>query len=126
MYQRYSTNPDNATENVSSDSPSLSFLTEAKEMTEVLRQYVRGNCSRQTLLERQQAMSGALDSLWSDVESGSISVGSVALLRTLKTLSCPEIARRLGEPDIDHNRVMRDLQLLINSFQYIIKPKRVV
>jgi hypothetical protein len=68
-------------------------------------------------------MIAALDDLWSRVEAGEFQVSSRALLRAARSVSCPEIGRRLRDPCPDHARISRDVRLLIKTFEYVIKPE---
>lgn len=122
MYQKYSnTKPKDREHSVIC--PSTRFLNEAKYMTGLLVQDASNQIDRLDILSQHKMMSNALDSLWWEVEDGSVRVRSIAVLRAAKMVSCPEIENRLKGPDIDHARVLRDLRLLINTFEYIIKPE---
>jgi len=123
VYQRYSSSKPEDHEN-SGPCPSTRFLNEAKYMTGLLLQDASKQLDRVEILSQQQMMSDALDSLWREVEDGSVRVNSIAVLRAAKIVSCPEIGKRLKDPSIDHAKVLRDLRILINTFEYIIKPKR--
>lgn len=122
MYQKYSiTKPEDREH--SGACPSARFLNEAKYMTGLLLQDASNQVDRVEILSQQKMMVDALDRLWHDVEKGSVRVQSIAVLRAAKNVSCPEIANRLKSPHIDHARVVRDLRLLINTFEYVIKPE---
>jgi len=103
--------------------PSASFLNEAKYMTGLLLQDASNQVDRVEILTQQKTMADALENLWTKVEDGSVRVQSIAVLRAAKNVSCPEIANRLKSSNIDHARVVRDLRLLINTFEYVIKPE---
>ena len=92
-------------------------------MTGLLLQDASNNVDRVEILSQQKMMADALEKLWRDVEDGNVRVQSIAVLRAAKNVSCPEIANRLKSPNIDHARVVRDLRLLINTFEYVIKPE---
>ncbi|TFG94094.1 hypothetical protein E4H12_15820 [Candidatus Thorarchaeota archaeon] len=122
MYQKYSiTKPEDREH--SGACPSSQFLNEAKFMTGLLLQDASNQIDRVEILYQQKMMAEALDTLWCKVEEGSVRVQSIAVLRAAKNVSCPEIANRLKSPNIDHARIVRDLRLLINTFEYIIKPE---
>jgi hypothetical protein len=92
-------------------------------MTGLLLQDATGQLDRIEILNQQKSMIEALESLWQSVEEGTVRVGSVALLRATKNISFPDIERKLKSSSIDHARVISDLRLLINTFEYIIKPE---
>ena len=123
MYQRYSSSKPEDKEDLG-PGPSTRFLNEAKYMTGLLLQDASNQLDRVEILSQQKMMSEALDTLWQEVEDGSVRVNSIAVLRAAKVVSCPEIGKRLRDPSIDHAKVLRDLRILISTFEYIIKPKR--
>ena len=122
MYQRYSTDKPEDTD-YPTISPSTRFLNEAKYMTGLLMQDATSQLDRIEILNQQKNIQEALESIWQGVEEGYIRVRSIAVLRAAKYVSCPDIENRLKSPIIDHVRVIRDLRLLINTFEYIIKPE---
>jgi len=122
VYQKYSiTKPEDREH--SGACPSARFLNEAKYMTGLLLQDASNQIDRVEILSQQKMMSDALEKLWREVEDGNVRVQSIAVLRAAKKVSCPEIANKLKSPNIDHARVVRDLRLLINTFEYVIKPE---
>ena len=122
MFQKYSI-PKPEDQEHSGASPSASFLNEAKYMTGLLLQDASNQVDRVEILSQQKMMADALENLWTKVEDGKVRVQSIAVLRAAKNVSCPEIANRIKSPNIDHARVVRDLRLLINTFEYVIKPE---
>ena len=92
-------------------------------MTGLLLQDASNQIDRVEILSQQKLMSEALEKLWHDVQEGNVRVQSLAVLRAAKNVSCPEIANKLKSSNIDHARVVRDLRLLINTFEDIIKPE---
>jgi hypothetical protein len=78
------------------------------------------------LLEKLRRMTAALDDLWNRVEAGEFRVSSRALLRTARSVWCPDIGRRLRDSCPDCARISRDVRLLINTFEYIIKPEPIL
>lgn len=123
MYQRYSSSKPEDQENLG-PCPSTPFLNEAKYMTGLLLQDASNQLDRVELLSQQKIISDALDKLWWEVEDGSVRVQSIAVLRAAKFVCCPEIKNKLKSYNIDHAKVLRDLRLLINTFEYIIRPER--
>ena len=99
------------------------FVSEAKSMTGLVLEVAGGNLDRNLLLKQQEIVVGALEDLWNGVERGHVEVDCLPLLRTVRSISCPEIGRNIRSPEIDHARIIRDLRLLVNTFTYVIKPK---
>jgi hypothetical protein len=122
VYQRYSRNLLEDHEH-SSICPGRRFLNEAKYMTGLLQQDANSRIDRIEILEQQKNLVNALEYLWNDVEEGKVRVRSLAVLRAAKNVSFPDIEKKLKSPSIDHARVISDLRLLINTFEYIIKPE---
>ena len=123
MYSEYSNKLDGQGENLDSQNPC--FVSEAKMMADILCKQHEDQSTRDTLLEKHRCMKAALDNLWKEVQSGKTRVGSVALLRIYRTLTCPGIAERLSNAELNREGILRELNLLINTFQYVIKPEQV-
>ena len=94
-------------------------------MAEILCQQNEDQSARDILLEKHRCMKAALDSLWKEVQAGKKRVGSVALLRIYRNLTCPGIAERLSNAELNREGIVRELNLLINTFQYVIKPEQI-
>jgi len=92
-------------------------------MTGLLMQDATRQMDRVEILNQQKNLVDALESIWHGVQNGSVRVQSLALLRATKNISFPDIEKKLRSPSIDHARVISDLRLLINTFEYIIKPE---
>ena len=122
MYQKYSSSKLDDREH-SSATPGIRFVNEAKYMTGLLMQDATGQMDRVAILDQQKNLIDALESIWHGVQEGRVSVQSLALLRATKNVSVPDIEKKLRSPSIDHARVISDLRLLINTFEYIIKPE---
>ncbi|PNX52271.1 MAG: hypothetical protein BV458_10465 [Thermoplasmata archaeon M9B2D] len=122
MYQKYSSSKLDDREH-SSASPGTRFVSEAKYMTGLLMQDATRQMDRVEILNQQKNLVDALESIWHGVQNGSVRVQSLALLRATKNISFPDIEKKLRSPSIDHARVISDLRLLINTFEYIIKPE---
>ena len=121
MYPRRSEQvqqPSSPDENVSTR-----FVSEAKSMTGLVLEAVGNSLDRNLLLKQHEVVVEALEELWTGVEKGDVKVECLPLLRTVRSVSCPEISRKLHSPEIDHARIIRDLRLLVNTFTYVIKPK---
>lgn len=99
------------------------FVFEAKNMTYLVLKAAGNGLDRNLLLKQQESLVKTLDEIWEGVENGLIEVECLPLLRTARTVSCPEISRKLQSPEIDHVKIIRDLRLLVNTFTFVIKPK---
>jgi hypothetical protein len=122
MYQGHSEEvqkPSSAGENAGAR-----FVSEAKNMTGLVLEDAGFGLERNLLLRQHEIVVEALEDLWNSVEKGDIEVECLPLLRTARSVSCPEISRKLTSPEIDHDKIIRDLRLLVNVFTYVIKPKR--
>ena len=102
---------------------STRFVSEAKSMTGLVLEAADNSLGRNLLLKQHEVVVDALEGLWTGVEKGDVKVDCLPLLRTVRSVSCPEISRKLHSPEIDHARIIRDLRLLVNTFTYVIKPK---
>ncbi len=102
---------------------STRFVSEAKSMTGLVLEAIDNSLDRNLLLKQHQVVVEALEELWTGVEKGDVKVDCLPLLRTVRSVSCPEISRKLHSPEINHARIIRDLKLLVNTFTYVIKPK---
>ena len=94
-------------------------------MAGLILQDASSQLDRIEILNQQRNLQNALDKIWQGVEEGHIRVRSIAVLRAAKNVSCPDIENRLKSPNIDHARIIKDIRLLINTFEYIIKPELV-
>lgn len=99
------------------------FVSEAKSMTGLILKDAGCILDRNLLFKQHECVVDALEDLWNGVEKGDVEVDCLPLLRTVRSVSCPEISRKLHSPEIDHARIIRDLRLLVNTFTYVIKPK---
>jgi hypothetical protein len=99
------------------------FVAEAKTMTGLVLKDANQEIDRNLLFKQHESMKKALERIWCEVEDGKIEVDCLPLLRTARSVFCPEISRKLKAPEIDHAKVIRELRLMVNTFQYVIKPK---
>lgn len=107
----------------SADNLSTHFVSEAKNMTGLVLKDADRQVDRNLLFKQHESMREALERIWSGVEQGKVDVECLPLLRTARSVFCPEISRKLKAPEIDHARIIRELRLMVNTFQYVIKPK---
>ena len=99
------------------------FLSETKSMTGLVLEDAGNSLDRNLLLKQHEVVVEALEELWTGVEKGNVEVDCLPLLRTVRSISCPDISRKLRSPEIDHAKIIRELRLLANTFTYVIKPK---
>jgi hypothetical protein len=121
VYQRTTENEQHSLD--SRENLGTQFVFEAKNMTGLILQDAGNQMDRNLLFKQHEIMKTTLDRIWSDVEEGKIEVDCLPLLRTARSVSCPEISRKLKAPEIDHAKIIRDLKLMLNTFRYVIKPK---
>ncbi|MHA2026843.1 MAG: hypothetical protein ACW98U_13170 [Candidatus Thorarchaeota archaeon] len=107
----------------SADNLGIHFVSEAKNMTGLVLKDANAKLDRNLLFKQHESMIEALERIWSGVEQGRVEVDCLPLLRTARSVFCPEISRKLKAPEIDHARIIRELRLMVNTFQYVIKPK---
>jgi len=84
---------------------------------------VRINEARPVMLKHQAELSSEIDRLWQAVQSGSMNVDSVPMLRFMKDVGCRELKNKLSAQRLDGVRIIRELNLLVNTMQYVLKPK---
>ncbi len=84
---------------------------------------VRINEARPVMLRHQVELSNEIDRLWQAVQSGSMNVDSVPMLRFMKDVGCRELKNKLSAQQLDGVKIIRELNLLVNTMQYILKPK---
>lgn len=99
------------------------FVSEAKSMTGLVLEDAGSSLDRNLLLKQHEIVIEVLEELWTGVENGDVEVDCLPLLRSVRSVSCPEISRKLRSPEIDHAKIIRDLRFLVNTFTYVIKPK---
>lgn len=121
MYQRRS--KEENLQSIKAENLGTRFVSEAKSMTGLVLEDAGSSLDRNLLLKQHEIVVEALEDIWNCVERGNIEVDCLPLLRTARNVSCPEISRKLSSPEIDHEKIIRDLRLLVNTFTYVIKPK---
>ena len=75
------------------------------------------------MLRHQVELSNEIDKLWQAVQSGSMNVDSVPMLRFMKDVGCRELKNKLNAQQLDGVKITRELNLLINTMQFVLKPK---
>jgi len=84
---------------------------------------MRTNETRPVMLRHQAELSDEIDRLWQAVQSGSMNVDSVPMLRFMKEVGCRELRNKLSAQQLDHVKITRELNLLMNTMQFVLKPK---
>jgi len=84
---------------------------------------VRINEARPIMLKHQAELSNEIDRLWQAVQSGSMNVDSIPMLRFMKDVGCSELKNKLSAQQLDGVRIIRELNLLVNTMQFVLKPK---
>ncbi|MFW9908142.1 MAG: hypothetical protein ACFFEF_06170 [Candidatus Thorarchaeota archaeon] len=87
-----------------------------KDFTDALRIGVPTS----SLITMHAELMFALDSLWLNAIEGSIHVKSIALLRALRRVICPDVGDLLMQPVRDNRRIERDVFLIVNTIEQLI------
>ena len=109
--------------NDSEDSYQKAVLNSLKSKASRIIEDVKLNEARPVILRHQVELSNEIDKLWQAVQSGSMNVDSVPMLRFMKDVGCRELKNKLSAQQLDGVRITRELNLLINTMQYVLKPK---
>jgi len=105
------------------DSHQEAALNALKSKASRIIEDVRLNEARQVMLRHQAELSTEIDRLWQAVQSGSMNVDSVPMLRFMKDVGCRELKNKLNAQQLDGVRITRELNLLINTMRFVLKPK---
>lgn len=95
---------------------------ELREIVVDLIQAIRDGSHRGTLLSIHGDLTNALDRLWMRASDGIIQVESIAVLRALRKVTCPDIGTQLMKPTLDYRRALMDLRLFINTVDHLLMP----
>jgi len=105
------------------DSRQEAALISLKSKASRIIEDVRINEARPVMLRHQAELSNEIDRLWQAVQSGSMNVDSVPMLRFMKDVGCGELKNKLSARQLDGVRIIRELNLLVNTMQFVLKPK---
>jgi hypothetical protein len=105
------------------DSYQKAALNSLKSKASRIIEDVKMNETRPVMLRHQAELSNEIDKLWQAVQSGSMNVDSVPMLRFMKDIGCRELKNKLSTQQLDGVRITRELNLLINTMQFVLKPK---
>lgn len=109
--------------NDAKDSHQEAALNALRNKASKIIEDVRINEARPVMLKHQAELSNEIDRLWQAVQSGSMNVDSVPMLRFMKDVGCRELKNKLSAQQLDGVRITRELNLLINTMQFVLKPK---
>ena len=109
--------------NDAKDSHQEAALNALRNKASKIIEDVRINEARPVMLKHQAELSNEIDKLWQAVQSGSMNVDSVPMLRFMKDVGCRELKNKLSAQQLDGVRITRELNLLINTMQFVLKPK---
>ncbi|MCK4740519.1 MAG: hypothetical protein KAT22_03170 [Candidatus Thorarchaeota archaeon] len=109
--------------NDSEDSYQKAALNSLKSKASRIIEDVKLNEARPVMLRHQVELSNEIDKLWQAVQSGSMNVDSVPMLRFMKDVGCRELKNKLNAQQLDGVKITRELNLLINTMQFVLKPK---
>ena len=109
--------------NDSEDSHQKAALNSLKSKASRIIEDVKLNEARPVMLRHQVELSNEIDKLWQAVQSGSMNVDSVPMLRFMKDVGCRELKNKLNAQQLDGVKITRELNLLINTMQFVLKPK---
>ena len=97
---------------------------ELRETALELIQAIRNGSHRGTLLSLYGDLTNVLDRIWMRASDGILHVESIAVLRALRKVSCPDIQNMLLSPSLDYRKIMMDLRLFINTVDYLLMPDK--
>ena len=109
--------------NDTKDSHQEAALNSLKSKASRIIEDVRINEARPVMLRHQAELSDEIVRLWQAVQSGSMNVDSVPMLRFMKDVGCRELKNKLSAQQLDGVRITQELTLLINTMQFVLKPK---
>ncbi|MFW9933521.1 MAG: hypothetical protein ACFFDR_12800 [Candidatus Thorarchaeota archaeon] len=99
-----------------------SFSQELREVAIELIQALRSGSHRGTLLSLHGDLTNALDRIWMRASDGILQVESIAVLRALRKVTCPDIQSQLLKPTMDYRKILMDLRLFINTVDHLLMP----
>ena len=83
---------------------------------------LRSGWQRSDLIALHASLSNHIDSLWYNANEGAIRVESIAMLRVMRMVMCADIGIGLRQPVVYHEKLERDLQLIISTLNHFILP----
>jgi len=109
--------------NDAKDSHQKAALNSLKSKASRIIEDMKLNEARPVMLRHQVELSNEIDRLWQAVQSGSMNVDSVPMLRFMKDVGCRELKNKLSAQHLDGVKITRELNLLINTMQFVLRPK---
>ncbi|MFW9979808.1 MAG: hypothetical protein ACFFEJ_17130 [Candidatus Thorarchaeota archaeon] len=99
-----------------------SYSQELREVAIDLIESIRAGSHRGTLLSLHGDLTNALDRIWMRASDGILQVESIAVLRALRKVTCPDIQSQLLKPTLDYRKILMDLRLFINTVDHLLMP----
>ncbi|TXT55724.1 MAG: hypothetical protein BAJATHORv1_30104 [Candidatus Thorarchaeota archaeon] len=99
------------------------LMSQLSEMSSILSECECRDSIRSSLLEKQKDLKSTLDNIWTNVESGTYKVDSVAMLRTICTITCKELEKKIEDDTVPTSRVAREVNLMANTMKFVVKPR---
>ncbi len=100
-------------------------LQELHRTARVLKHDIYDSIDQAVLLECGQRLQRAVDDLAQDVYGGRVSVDSLGVLKAFKTVNCPDLTKDLVMRDKKRSELAKELRLMINTFENIIRPRTI-
>ena len=85
---------------------------------------IQDNIDRSRMISHHSVLEEAVDRLWSGVQDGRYQVESLPMLRMIKHITCPDLKTQLERPSLQHEKIIRELRLFVNTVEHVIIPKQ--
>ncbi|MHA1637307.1 MAG: hypothetical protein ACTSUB_04765 [Candidatus Thorarchaeota archaeon] len=85
---------------------------------------IQHNFDRSLMISHHSVLEEAVDRLWSGVQEGRYQVESMSMLRMVKHITCPDLKTQLERPNLQHEKIIRELRLFVNTVEHVIVPKQ--
>lgn len=100
-------------------------LQELHRTARVLKHDIYDSIDQAVLQECGQRLQRAVDDLAQDVYGGKVSVDSLGVLKAFKTVNCPDLTKSLVMRNRRRSELAKELRLMINTFENIIRPRTI-
>ncbi|UCE11073.1 MAG: hypothetical protein JSW61_03825 [Candidatus Thorarchaeota archaeon] len=97
-------------------------LTEMRTIVVRLLQDLRAGATPSWLRTEHLKLTRAARKTWNAIEMGTLRVGSKAVMREIWKVTCPDIGRSLHSQTINHERIARDVSLLLETIDHVLVP----
>lgn len=85
---------------------------------------IQDNIDRSLMISHHSVLEEAVDRLWLGVQEGRYQVESLPMLRMIKHITCPDLKTELEKPRLQHEKIIRELRLFVNTVEHVIVPKQ--